>query len=316
MAENERFLVTGASGAIGAWVVKHLLESGVSVVALTTDDDRRLRLITPPDQLASLRRVRSDVDDTTKLQAAVDDSTHIVHTQTVTSDDAASDPGSAAATMVGGLGAVLGQAANGRKRGIAFESSMSVFGPSDRPVDESTRPAPASLMGRLYLTTELIADRWFRSAGVASIGLRPNLVYGPGHDLGPQGQTTRAIAAAIDGRSVRLGHTGLADFQFVSDVALAFIAAARAATDRHRMINLRGQCATFSAFAQSVAVSTGVDEVSAGAAVYPVPVAAELEANPCISHLDTRLEEGIRSSLETFRWAPRDLYRHGVQRWE
>jgi nucleoside-diphosphate-sugar epimerase len=310
MAEDERFLVTGASGAIGAWVVKHLLDSEVSVVALTTDDDRRLRLITPPDQLALLPRVRAGVDDAPKLRAAVEDATHVVHTQTVTSDDAVCDPGATAAAMVGGLVAVLGAAAEGRKRGIAFESSMSVFGPSDGPVDELTRPAPISLSGCLHLTTELIADRWFREVGVASIGLRPNLVYGPGCDLGPQGQVTRSIAAAVDARSVRVGHTGAADFQFVSDVALAFIAAARAATDRHRMINLHGHCATFSALAQSVAGSTGADEVSAGAAVYPVPVAAKMAADddPGISRLDTRLEDGIRASLETFRWAARDLY--------
>lgn len=312
MVENERFLVTDASGPIGAWVVKHLLDSGVHVVALL-EDDRRLRLIAASEQLTQLRRIRVEPGEVEKVTRAVADATHVVHTQRTSEDDALRDRVGAVASTVGAFVAVLSAAEDGRDRGIAFESSMSVFGPSTAHVDESTTPRPSSLRGCLHLANEVIADRWFREAGVSTLGLRPSLIYGPGHDMGRGGEVTRAIAAAVDGQPSQLSDTGPADFQFVSDVALAFITAARASLDRHRMLNLNGHRSTFSDFAQALAASTGTDELSLGSDPYPVPIAGDqlAQSDGKICHLPTSLDQGIRATLETFRWSPRDLYRHG-----
>ena len=61
---GERFLVTGANGCIGAWVVARLVREGAPVVALdASDDDHRLRLLFDVDELAAGSRVRGDITD-------------------------------------------------------------------------------------------------------------------------------------------------------------------------------------------------------------------------------------------------------------
>ena len=56
---QERFLVTGALGCIGAWTVKTLLGEGVPVVVYDLGASRhRLELIMGPEELARVEHVR------------------------------------------------------------------------------------------------------------------------------------------------------------------------------------------------------------------------------------------------------------------
>jgi len=51
----ERFLVTGAHGCIGAWVIRRLISEGADVVALDVSDDaHRLRMVLSESELAAL----------------------------------------------------------------------------------------------------------------------------------------------------------------------------------------------------------------------------------------------------------------------
>ena len=52
---TERFLVTGALGCIGAWVVRNLAREGAEPVVFDlASDPRRLKLIMTPDELAKV----------------------------------------------------------------------------------------------------------------------------------------------------------------------------------------------------------------------------------------------------------------------
>ena len=51
---DERFLVTGPGGCIGAWTVAQLTREGTPVVALdASDDDHRLRLLLDDAEVAA-----------------------------------------------------------------------------------------------------------------------------------------------------------------------------------------------------------------------------------------------------------------------
>src|SRR5215207_7949567 len=79
---DERFLVTGANGCIGAWVVAQLAGEGTRVVALdASDDDHRLRLLLDGDALGGLTRVRADITDLDAVEAALcaHAVTHVIH---------------------------------------------------------------------------------------------------------------------------------------------------------------------------------------------------------------------------------------------
>lgn len=311
MAAEERYLVTGASGAIGAWVVKHLLDDGLDVIAFgAADDDRRLRLITTPEQLTSLTRVDATALDLERLQVAMSRVDYVVHTDTVSDEACQNEPAASESTAVGTLSNVMLAAAAAQISGLAFESSMSVYAPTDIAINEKAEVAPASLRGSYHLAKEVEAERSFRDSGVSSIGLRVGLVYGPGQDVGWQGAATRAIAAAVDDRPCHLQHRGMADFQFVSDVAHTLLAAARTSAGRHQVINLSGQQVTMASFVQTVAALTGATGLTVGELDYPIPVALPSDggAEDLRCPLATPLEVGVRATLETLRWAPRDLY--------
>lgn len=304
-----RFLVTGACGAVGAWAVKRLIDQGTDVVAEGSSDDRVLRLVLTSAQVAALNRVEGATADLAKLQVAMKGVTHVVHTETVTAADRRRDPATAASSTIGRLDNVLHAAATA-KVPVAYQSSMAVFGPSDRRAGSDDARTPLTLLGCYALANELNAARWSRRSDVSSVGLRTNLVFGPGQDIGLTGTPTRAIAEALGGRRFRLELAGTADFQYVGDVADALIAAASRPAEMASVINLRGHIATFAEFAKAVGAATGSHSINDDPTDYALRIAADeaLELDWLPSPLPTSIGGGIRSTLEALRWAPRDLY--------
>ena len=69
---KEHFLVTGAQGCIGAWVIKNLVEMGHPVTAFDIDDrPARISLLVPPDALKKVHFVRGDISDLNLLQCSI-----------------------------------------------------------------------------------------------------------------------------------------------------------------------------------------------------------------------------------------------------
>jgi UDP-glucose 4-epimerase len=290
---NERFFVTGGSGLLGAWVIKRLLDAECEVLT-DTEDDRRLRLIGTPARTALLRRVEG-LDSRHRV-------THLVHTSTVTERTCLEDPSGSATSAIGGFADTIRAAAEAGVTGMSFQSSMSVFAPSSAPVGELTEPAPVSAFGTYHLNQEILARRRFCEFGLASHGVRTGLVYGPGQDPDVDGGASNAIAAASEDRWSQLRYCGVADFQYVDDVARALIDAARR-PDGHSIASLQGDSAAMVAFCQAVAAITGSSNVSVGSTDFPFPLVSYQEQG----RLETSLEDGIRATIETLRWAPRDL---------
>ena len=79
---DERWLVTGALGCIGAWTCLTLVREGAGVVAFDLGDDlRRLRLIGSPQEVDAIDFVRGDITElaTVERVLAEHEITHIVH---------------------------------------------------------------------------------------------------------------------------------------------------------------------------------------------------------------------------------------------
>ena len=71
---NDRFLITGALGCIGAWTVRNLVREGIPVVVFDlASDPRRLKLIMSDDELARVTFVTGDITDLEALERALDD---------------------------------------------------------------------------------------------------------------------------------------------------------------------------------------------------------------------------------------------------
>ena len=79
---DERFLVTGALGCIGAWAVHNLVREGVPVTVFDlATEPRRLQLLLSDDELAQVVFVAGDIADLPAFEEALDDHeiTHVIH---------------------------------------------------------------------------------------------------------------------------------------------------------------------------------------------------------------------------------------------
>src|SRR5579883_2385682 len=80
--KTSRFLITGAKGCIGAWIVKNLVERGDQPWIFDTDSKaHRLEALLPKDRLRAAGFIQGDVTQTESLERAVIDHgiTHIIH---------------------------------------------------------------------------------------------------------------------------------------------------------------------------------------------------------------------------------------------
>ena len=79
---DERFLVTGALGCIGAWTVASLVREGRPVVAFDLGQDRRrLEALMTPAELAAVTFVAGDITDLALVERSFDDHgiTNVIH---------------------------------------------------------------------------------------------------------------------------------------------------------------------------------------------------------------------------------------------
>src|SRR5262249_29941755 len=99
---------------------------------------------------------------------------------------------------------------------------------------------PVSHYGVHKQANEGAARVYWRDAGLASVGLRPHVVYGPGRDHGLTAGPTLALLAAAHGETYEIPFGGRTQFQYVADVAGQFIDAARGASSGAVVRNVGG----------------------------------------------------------------------------
>ena len=304
---DERFLITGALGCIGAWSCAQLVREDVPVVVydLGTNTDR-LELIMSPDELDRLTLIRGDVTDLDQLENTIVEHgiTHVVHLAAMLLPLVAADPPRGAAVNVVGTTNVFEAAKRQRVRGIAYASSAAVYGPDAGPRIEDAGE-PTSLYGVFKLANEGTAHVFFEDEGVSSIGLRPYVVYGPGRDQGLTADPTLAMAAAARGEGYEMRWGGRCQLQYAADAARIFIAAARAQYRGAAVFNLGGPSSHASDIV--AAIEAAVPAVAGSITFQDVqlPFPEEMDAGALeevIGPIEwTSLEEGTRLTIEHYR---------------
>jgi UDP-glucuronate 4-epimerase len=249
MAASEHFLVTGALGCLGSWVVKRLIDDAIPVSTLDlSPSDHRLRLMCDPTDLDEIDRHDGDVADLDGLLDLIDDIgvTHIVHLAGLQVPFVRADPVAGARVNVVGTAAVLDVA---RRRpdqiqGLVFASSGGVFGRAEQYEQEilgdDAPRYPPTIYGVYKQANEQMAELYWSEYQVPSIGLRPFIVYGPGRDQGMTSSPTKAMLAAATGRPFHVAFSGRFTYQHADDAAGAFITAARAPGVGGHTYNLGG----------------------------------------------------------------------------
>ena len=291
-----RFLVTGAFGCVGAWVVHELVRSGRDTVALDlSSEPRRLRLLLG-EETDSVTRVAVDITGEGALDRVVEEHgiTNVIHLAALQVPFVRANPPLGAQVNVLGTVNVFEAAKKHGLGSVVYASSIAAL---DR--EGGTDGPPTTLYGVFKRTNELTARIYFEEGGLSSVGLRPHTVYGVGRDQGMTSAPTTAMLAAAGGVGYRIPYGGACQMQFARDVARAFIAASDAGATGATVHNLPGRR---TAIAEVVA-AIGVDGIEFDEVALPFPEDADSSsfAELVPSFQETDLAEGVRITIDRFR---------------
>jgi UDP-glucose 4-epimerase len=308
-----RFLLTGAKGFIGAWIVKNLVERGDRPWIFDLDrESHRLRALLSEEQLARITFVLGDVTQFEELDRAVAEHgiTHVIHLAAIQVPACAANPRLGAQINVGGTLNVFEVARCRRDlvKRIVYASSAAVFGPEEfyeaATVPEGAPLEPGTHYGVFKQCNEGNARVYYTTEGISSVGLRPWAVYGVGRDMGVTSGPTKAIKAAVVGRDYTIRFTGGLDLQYVNDTAQLFLRCAESDLPGARVYTLRG---TVTQIADYIAALEQDSPQARGRikAVGPaLPIAYDLDNSALIRDLgdvpNTPLTQGIRETREIF----------------
>ena len=310
---QKRFLITGAKGFIGAWIVKALLERDDRPYIFDVDTaSHRLQALLSDEQLARLHFIQGDVTEFADVDHAVADNgiTHVLHLAGLQVPGCAADPPRGALVNVVGTLNVF-EAARKRRdqlQRIVYASSAAVFGPEEfyggATVPEGAPLHPGAHYGVFKQCNEGNARVYFQNDGIPSVGIRPWAVYGVGRDQGISSGPTKAIKAAVIGRPYTIRFTGSTDLQYVRDTAGIFIRCAEAPLAGPKVYTPRGSVLRIEEFLATLARLLPQSRELIKAAGKHLPIAADLDDSALQRDLGvvphTPLEEGIRETAEIF----------------
>lgn len=301
------YFITGAQGCIGSWIAKALVERGdLPVVFDRSADAKRLNAIIDDDDLQRVRFLVGDLTDKQAVLSALEASRaqHVIHLAGLQVPTCKADPVAGALVNVVGTLNLFEAVKSVGIKGVVFASSAAVYGSNDdeTPVDETAECEPSTHYGVFKRANEGNAKIYFLDHGISSIGLRPLTVYGVNRDTGLTSDPTKAMKAAVLGRSFHIRFGGSTDFQFVRDTAATFIACVDQLREGAFVFNLHGEAVAVSRVAQLINQNAKAELVTFGGPQIPVVSSmTDTAIRGVISGLpSTPLETGIAETMNRF----------------
>jgi nucleoside-diphosphate-sugar epimerase len=293
-------LVTGAGGCIGAWTLAILSRSGVPCLGFDLKDDRRRpALVMGEAAAAALTWEAGDIADGAGLQAIVGKHgvRSIIHLAGLQVPFCKADPAAGARVNVEGTINVLEAARQAGIKRPAYASSTAALGMPPGG------PYMSTLYGAYKLANEYTAKVYHQDWGVASVGIRPNVVYGVGRDQGMSSKCTTAILAALLDRPYQVPFTGPLSWLYAGEAAAAFIAAVSRDGDGAPVFNLNGPCETVEA---GIALISGLvpgARLTADGAPFQIP--QDLDDGPLRAHVgnypSVSVLDGVAATHRAFK---------------
>lgn len=316
---DERFLITGALGCVGAWATKLLLDEGVPVWSYDLPGNpHRMRLLMDDAAIGRVNFIEGDITDQERFEQAVVENkiTHILHMAALQVPMVRANPVQGARVNVVGSTIVLETAKRHMDQvaGVCFASSVAVYGPPDLypagPIQHDAPHLPTTLYGVQKMADEWTAKIYWQDYGLRSTGIRPYFIYGPGRDQGISSTPTKAMASAAAGRPYHISFRGTAVYQHAEDVAAVSIRAARAPVDGAPTYNLGGTVASVDDVID--AIDAALPEMEGGITSEPVvmPFPEDMDGAPleaAIGKIEWRpFKEGVAGTIEHFQRAIKD----------
>ena len=307
----ERFLVTGGLGCIGAWTVRELRASGVEVIVgdLGGSRHRLTNLGVVGDD--GVIEIPLDITDPDAVNACFEkyEPTHVIHLAALQVPFCKADPiGGARVNVVGSIVLMEAMVRYLPQRTFTYASSIAAYGEDDEPTvngmaESAPHGKPRTLYGVYKRANEDSAGVYQRDRGLASIGLRPYVVYGVGRDQGVTSTPTAAMQAVAKGEPFHISFGGRAVYHHARDAARAFIAAARSESARAEVVNLPGDEVEMSEVVAAILRVEPAAEITFDDIQLPFPPSVDLsEFATTVGPLDRyALVDGVAETIERFR---------------
>lgn len=309
---TERFLVTGALGCIGSWVVRQLVSEGVETTVLDSGgSDHRLRYLLSEPELGGIALIKGDITDGDAVLDAVRERrvTNLIHLAALQVPFCKADPPlGAAVNVLGTVNAFEAVRRAGTVTGpIVYASSIAAYDAADAGGVAPDEPTglPATHYGVFKRANEGNAHVYWLDHQIPSVGLRPSVVYGVGRDQGMTSAPTAAMLAAAQGRPFHIPFGGHSQLQYAPDVAGAFIRAARSGHRGADVFNLDGPAAHMGEVVE--AITAAAPEV-AGKVTFDdtqLPFPRDTRSAPLEQVIGpssvTPLAEGVEATIGRFR---------------
>lgn len=303
-----KVLVTGASGCIGSWTTRLLLEQGHEVLAgdISTDMERLNLIVGTAINNPNLRKLALDVCDRDAVEAVIRDEKldAVIHLAALQIPTCKENPIRCVDVNVRSQMIFL-ELLRVYDFKYSFASSTAVYGPPiGRSFDEHENIVPATLYGVFKHAEEEMARVYHADYGVNSAGLRPWAVYGPGRDVGLTSDLTVALFNAARGEKFHVRFSGSIGVEHAEEVAQAFIKATLEQKPGAHAYTLGGPVLPVSEMVAIMNELVGRDDLISIDAM-PLPVACETsdvsfqrDYGP-FEHMDLR--QGYRKTLEFWR---------------
>jgi nucleoside-diphosphate-sugar epimerase len=293
-----KVLITGGGGFIGAWIARRLLEGGHAVRVFDRGERRELLQRVAGAASSAVEWICGDIARGEDVLAAFAGCVGVIHLAGLLTPECRADPLLGMNVNVAGTLNVFEAARKAGLKRVVYASSAGVYGPAD-----GSRPEPATLYGVYKLAGEGVARVFSLEHGIASVGLRPFIVYGPGRESGASAGPTLACKAAVLGQPYAIPYTGSAGMVYIEDVAEAFVQALSAPVRGAHVFNLQGETASTERIVECIRRLIPSAQVSAAGA--PLPIAARLADDDLQARLpglpSTPLLRGIESTIAGYR---------------
>lgn len=212
----EKYLVTGAGGFTGSYLVDALIKSGLSVRALVRNQEQFSRL-----KEKGVDVVLGDIRSEDDLRVATKDIYGVFHIAALFRQAKLPDSEYFAVNRDAVDSLFRISIENGVKRIVHCSTNGVHTSSKNPPITEESPFSTGDLYQESKLQGELIAQRWYKSGKIKGAIIRPGMVYGPGDDR--IGKLFKMIAKK---RFFYIGN-GQAEVQWIDvrDLANAFILA-------------------------------------------------------------------------------------------
>ncbi len=294
-------LVTGAGGCIGSWVLALLVRAGVPACAFDlSEDKRRPRLLMSEDEVRKVEWRTGDIGDTASVMRVLETvrPCAIIHLAALQVPFCKADPVAGAKVNVVGTVNVFEAARKLRIGRLAYASSIAAYGAMDEG-----HGAMHTLYGAYKHCDEQIALVYSGDWGVASVGIRPGVVYGVGRDQGLTSKTTFAILAAAAGKRYDVPFSGGVSWLYAAEVASAFIRAVSRERSGSPVFDMNGVYAPVEEGLEILKKIAPSARVTSSGPVLAFPM--HLPDEPLRAYLgdygSATLAEGIRETYDAFR---------------